>query len=64
MNWASSQGHLKVVKYLMCALRVNYVVGALGYKKKCTMLAMDSASRNGHLEVVEYLHKYLHENKN
>ncbi len=48
MNFASINGHLKVVKWL----RRNRFEGC--YK----LYAMNKASKNGHLEVVKFLRKF------
>ena len=49
-NYAASNGHLDVVKWLH-----EYT------KEGCTHLAMDRASENGHLEVVKWLHEHRSE---
>lgn len=46
MNYAASNGHLDVVKWLHAN---NY--------KDCTTEATDKASANGHLDVVKWLHQ-------
>lgn len=46
MNWASSNNHLEVIKWLHFIIRIQ----------GCTTEVMDGAIRNGHLKVVEFLH--------
>ena len=50
MNWAASNGYLRVVEWL----HDNRDEG-------CTTLAMDGAASNGHLDVVEFLHDNRYE---
>jgi hypothetical protein len=46
MNYAASNGHLQVVKWLH------------EYRTEgCTAKAMDLAARNGYLEVIKWLHE-------